>query len=159
MLLAEIFRLMVRLGELRGSGGGVSAYGHWDLLREGCLGWKSFFAGLCLGIADCLGLLVGWRRWGVWCFDWKLVRELEDFGGFSSLEQQTWHGFTHKASRQGYQGVSIRGLSSFIIFWTSFGGIFGKTGGWKGNLIVLEKQQTSYTHNICSSLFCSDLYF
>jgi hypothetical protein len=85
------------------------------------------------------------------------VRELEDFGVFHLWRNR--HGMVlHTRQIDRDWGVFIRGLSSFIVFWTSFGGIFGKTGGWKGNLIVLEKQQTSFTHNTLSShrsLLCS----
>jgi hypothetical protein len=68
MLLAEIFRLMVRMEELRGNG---------------CLGWKSFFAGLVWALQTVLRHLVGWRWWGVECFWLEVGARVGEFWLFS----------------------------------------------------------------------------
>jgi hypothetical protein len=84
-------------------------------------------------------------------FDWKLVRELEEFGFLSSLEDR--HGMIlHNRHQDKDWRVFIRGLSSFIVSWTSFGGTFGKIGRIFGNSDSAGNNKP-HSQQLFSSLF------
>jgi hypothetical protein len=99
------------------------------LAEERVFGMEVFLCWFGLGIATVWDIWLGVGDGELSVFDWKLVRELENFGFFPSFggTDMAWF-YT--------QGKDIREFSSGIwavfVSWTFFGGTFGKTGGWKG---------------------------
>jgi hypothetical protein len=121
MLLAEIFRLMARLRELSGKWWGGFCIWSLGLAEERVSGMEVFLCWFVFGHCRLF--------WGIWWGggggELSVLTELEcagvgRFWSFSSLEEQTWHGFTHEANRQRL-GSFYQGFEQFYcildVFW------------------------------------------